>query len=41
MDDVGCNEILSGEEVKIEVLNKNGKTSMYRYDGPKYISGLI
>jgi hypothetical protein len=41
MDDVGCNEILSGEEVKVEVMNKKGKTSMYRYDGPKYIPGLI
>ena len=41
MDDVGCNEILSGDEVKVEVMNKSGKTKMYRYDGPKYIPGLI
>lgn len=41
MDDVGCNEILSGEEVKLEVMNKPGRTSMYRFDGPKYIPGLI
>jgi hypothetical protein len=41
MDDVGCNEILSGEEIKVEVMNKSGKTKMYRYDGPKYIPGLI
>lgn len=41
MDDVGCNEILSGEEVKIDVMNKEGRTSMYRFDGPKYIPGLI
>ena len=41
MDDVGCQEILSGEEVKIEVMNKHGKTSMYRFDGPKYIPGLV
>ncbi len=41
MDDVGCNEILSGDEVKVEVMNKPGKTKMYRYDGPKYIPGLI
>jgi hypothetical protein len=41
MDDVGCNEILSGEEVKIEVMNKKGRTSIYKYDGPKYIPGLI
>jgi len=41
MDDVGCQEILSGDEVKVEVMNKPGKTSMYRFDGPKYIPGLI
>jgi hypothetical protein len=41
MDDIGCPEILSGEDVKIEVLNKQGKTKMYRFDGPKYIPGLL
>jgi len=41
MDDVGCQEILSGEEVKVDVMNKEGRTKMYRYDGPKYIPGLI
>jgi hypothetical protein len=41
MDDVGCQEILSGEEVKIDVMNKQGKTSIYKFDGPKYIHGLI
>ena len=41
MDDVGCQEILSGDEVKVEVMNKPGKTNMYKYGGPKYIPGLI
>ena len=41
MDEVGCQEILSGEDVNIEVLNKQGKTKMYRFDGPKYIPGLL
>lgn len=41
MNDVGCKEILSGDEVKIEVMNKPGVTKMYKYDGPKYIPGLI
>lgn len=41
MDDTGCQEILSGEEVKIDVLNKQGQAKMYRFDGPKYIPGLI
>lgn len=41
MDDIGCQELMSGEDVKIDVLNKQGKTKMYRFDGPKYIPGLI
>lgn len=41
MDDVGCQEILSGETVKIEVLGKEGPAKMYRFDGPKYIPGLV
>jgi hypothetical protein len=41
MDDTGCQEIMSGEDVKIDLLNKEGTTKMYRFDGPKYIPGLI
>ena len=41
MDSVGCQEILSGENVKIEALGKEGKTNIYQFDGPKYIPGLI
>lgn len=41
MDDVGCQEILSGENVRINGLHKEGKTEVYRYDGPKYIPGLL
>jgi hypothetical protein len=41
MDDVGCSEILSGEHVKVEALQKDGKASIYRFDGPKYIPGLL
>lgn len=41
MDDTGCQEIMSGEDVKIEALRKEGKTNIYRMGGPKYIPGLI
>ncbi len=41
MDDVGCQEILSGETIKIDAMKKEGKTNIYRFDGPKYIPGLI
>jgi hypothetical protein len=41
MEDVGCQEIMSGDDIKIEVLQKEGKAKMYRFDGPKYIPGLL
>jgi len=41
MDDTGCQEIMSGEDVKIDALRKEGKTNIYRMGGPKYIPGLI
>jgi hypothetical protein len=41
MDDVGCQEVMSGETVKIDALHKEGKTNIYRFDGPKYIPGII
>lgn len=41
MDDTGCQEILSGEDVKIDVLHKQGTANMYKFDGPKYIPGLL
>lgn len=41
MDDVGCNELFSGETIRIETTGENAKVTMFRYDGPKYIPGLI
>lgn len=41
MDDTGCQEILSGEDIKIDVLHKQGTANMYKFDGPKYIPGMI
>ena len=41
MDDVGCNELMSGEHVRLEGADKAGKVTLYRYDGPKYYPGLI
>jgi hypothetical protein len=41
MDDIGCQEILSGEHIKIDVVHKEGTAKMYKFDGPKYIPGLI
>jgi hypothetical protein len=41
MEDIGCQELISGEEVTIDVVNKQGRTKIYRLDGPKYIPGLL
>ena len=41
MDDTGCNELYSGEEVKLEGTGDEGKVTLYKFDGPKYIPGLL
>ena len=41
MDDVGCDELMDGEEVKNFGTGTSGKVHIYRMDGPKYIPGLI
>jgi len=41
MDQVGCDELMSGDNVHLEGLGQHGKVNMYRFDGPKYIPGLI
>jgi len=41
MDDVGCEEMMSGENIRIDALNKEGQVDIYRFDGPKYIPGLL
>lgn len=41
MGDPGCQEIMSGEKVVIDGMHKEGKTEIYKMDGPKYIPGLL
>lgn len=41
MDDVGCEELLGGEVIKIAGIGKEGSVEVYKYDGPKYIPGLV
>jgi len=41
MDDIGCDEILGGEMVHISGLGKEGRVEVYKYDGPKYIPGIV
>ena len=41
LDDIGCPEVYSGESVHVEDLGTNGKVRLFRFDGPKYVPGLI
>lgn len=41
MDQVGCQEIFSGDQIEIGVLGKSGKVNIYQSDGPRYIAGLF
>lgn len=41
MDDIGCSEISNGDRVHVRGLQKEGETEIYRFDGPKYIPGLL
>lgn len=41
MDTIGCNEIMSGDNVQIEALHKSGVAKLYKFDGPAYIPGLV
>ena len=39
-DSIGCEEIFSGEDIRLQGNGKHGKVTMYQYDGPMYFPGL-
>ena len=41
MDDVGCGELSSGDNVHMEGTGQTGKVTLYKVGGPKYIPGLL
>ena len=41
MDDIGCPEVYSGETVQIEGTGESGVVRVFRYDGPKYVPGML
>ena len=41
MDDIGCPELYSGETVHLEGTGEHGAVRIFRFDGPKYIPGLV
>ena len=40
-DDIGCNELMSGEEVHIAATGQKAQATLYRFDGPTYVPGLV
>ena len=40
-DDVGCDELMSGEEIKIVPTGQTAQATLYRFDGPTYVPGLV
>ena len=41
MEDIGCQEIFSGDSVSLDGTGESGIVRVFRYDGPKYIPGLL
>ena len=39
-DDVGCDELFNDDDVSIQSLG-TGKTTIYRFDGPTYVPGIV
>ena len=40
-DDVGCDELSDGDNVEISPTKQSGNVTIYRFNGPTYIPGLI
>jgi hypothetical protein len=36
-DGVGCDEVMNGDEVKIDGINEKAKVTLYGFDGPRYL----
>jgi hypothetical protein len=41
MDSNGCSELLGGETIRVNGMNKEGHVEVYKFDGPQYIPGLV
>lgn len=39
-DDVGCEELMDGEHVRVSATGKEGKATLYRFSGPTYIPAV-
>ena len=40
-DDIGCEELFDGDSIEIAPTKQHGNVTIYRFNGPTYIPGLI
>jgi hypothetical protein len=40
-DDVGCDELSNGETIRIAPTGQEAEATIYRFDGPMYVPGLV
>jgi len=39
-DNIGCTEVMNGDEVKLAATGSEGKVTLYGFDGPRYVPDL-
>jgi len=39
-DNIGCSEVMNGDEVKLAATGGEGKVTLYGFDGPRYVPDL-
>jgi hypothetical protein len=40
MDQVGCNELYTGEKIRLDGSGQMGTVHLFKIDGPKYVPGF-
>ena len=40
-DDVGCDELFDGENITVTPTKQKGRATIYRFDGPTYVPGIL
>lgn len=40
-DDIGCEEVFDGENMTVSPTGQTGKATIYRFDGPTYVPGIV
>ena len=40
-DDIGCDELFDGESIRVSATDQKGTVTIYRFDGPTYVPGIL